>query len=185
MTDFSVCKATGFVQPAQFIASPHYNQRPENSEIDLLVIHSISLPEGQYGTPYIEALFTNRLAEYDEPALTALKGLKVSAHCVIKRDGSLQQYVPFDLRAWHAGESSFQGRSDCNNYSIGLELEGCDAEPYETQQYETLADLTAALIKCYPGITLDRIVGHYDIAPTRKTDPGPHFDWRHYKELVT
>lgn len=146
-------------------------------QISLLVIHGISLPAGEFGGPWIERLFLGRLASGMHPALAALADVRVSAHLLIRRDGKIIQFVPFKRRAWHAGVSVFQGRPRCNDYSIGIELEGTDAAPYADIQYVRLIAVTGALMRAYTAITLDRVVGHCDIAPERKTDPGPAFDW--------
>lgn len=156
--------------------SPHCNPRP-GGEISLLVVHGISLPPGEFGGPWIDDLFMGRLDPMAHPFFASIAGLQVSAHCLIRRDGEVVQYVPFTLRAWHAGVSSFQGRSACNDFSIGIELEGTDEGGYTEAQYQQLAHLARLLMRVYPAITPQRIVGHCDIAPGRKTDPGPAFDW--------
>ena len=173
----------GCLSPVDFIESPNYNQRPQNIDIDLLVIHSISLPPGEFGGQYIEDFFCNQLDVTKHPYFKTIAGLKVSAHVLIRRDGRMIQFVPFSKRAWHAGESAFEGKGDCNDYSIGIELEGCDDMPYNDSQYSALRDLTLVLMQHYP-IAIDRIVGHSQIAPGRKTDPGPHFDWQQYFNLI-
>ncbi|MDA7747295.1 1,6-anhydro-N-acetylmuramyl-L-alanine amidase AmpD [Psychromonas sp.] len=170
----------GILTNALFIKSPFYNQRPEHSTISLLVIHCISLPEGQYATEHIEKLFTGCLDCNADPSFDCLQGLEVSAHCVIRRDGAIEQYVPFTQRAWHAGISSFQGREGCNDFSIGIELEGTDCSTYTEEQYRTLVETTKQIQRQYPQITTEHIVGHSDIAPGRKTDPGSGFDWCKY-----
>ncbi|MBD1581750.1 1,6-anhydro-N-acetylmuramyl-L-alanine amidase AmpD [Pseudoalteromonas sp. S16_S37] len=157
-----------------------YNDRPEQEEISLLVIHNISLPAGQFGTPYVDALFCGTLDCSAHPSFVDLEGLKVSAHCFIKRDGRVLQYVPFSKRAWHAGVSSFAGREHCNDFSIGIELEGTDDCAYSEAQYNQLAAITTQLMQAYPAITKQRIVGHCDIAPGRKTDPGDAFQWSQF-----
>ncbi len=159
--------------------SPFYNQRPSD-EISLLVIHCISLPEGQYGSPYIDDLFTGCLDCQAHPSFAELQGLQVSAHLLIERSGKVTQYVPFNLRAWHAGVSSYAGREGCNDFSIGIELEGCDSQGYSEAQYQSLVEVSQALIKHYPLLNKQGIVAHSDIAPLRKTDPGPLFDWPRY-----
>jgi AmpD protein len=164
--------------------SPNCDERPPASEPDLIVIHSISLPEGQFGTPHVEALFCNCLDAGAHPAFAEIAPLRVSAHVLIRRDGELIQFVPFTRRAWHAGVSSFQGRDCCNDFSIGIELEGCDWQPYDNRQYRRLAGLVGVLMAAWPAIGADRLVGHSDIAPGRKTDPGPHFDWRKLRSLL-
>jgi AmpD protein len=167
----------GWVREAVRRPSPNRDARPSGAVIDLLVVHGISLPPGEYGGPWIDALFTNSLDAEAHPYFRGIAGLRVSAHTLIRRGGAIVQYVPFHLRAWHAGESCFAGRPCCNDYSIGLELEGTDLEPYTDGQYTQLAELARALRRIYPAITRDRIVGHSDIAPGRKTDPGPAFVW--------
>lgn len=166
------------VRPAQYIESPHADERPADSAISLFVVHGISLPAGEFGLPYITELFCGTLDCDADPSFEPLRDLKVSAHCLIRRDGELIQYVPFDRRAWHAGVSSWQGQSRCNDFSIGVELEGTDTTPYTDKQYEKLAQLIVVLQQEYPAISNDRVVGHEHIAPGRKTDPGPAFDWQ-------
>lgn len=168
---------------ARFLPSPNCDERPLGCEVSLLVIHNISLPPGQYGGGWIEDLFLNRLDSQADPYFESISHLKVSAHLLIRRDGEVIQFVPFSHRAWHAGQSEFEGRSHCNDFSIGIELEGCDEQPYTEEQYQALASVTADIMSCYPAITRHRIVGHCDIAPKRKTDPGPLFDWLHYRTL--
>ena len=174
----------GWLEGVRHFPSPNHNERPEGSDISLLVIHNISLPPGEFGGPWIDDLFQNRLDPGAHPYFEEIHGLKVSAHCLIRRSGEIIQYVSFDKRAWHAGESSYCGIANCNDFSIGIELEGTDEEPFPIAQYASLASLTAAIRKRYPAITGDRIVGHCDIAPGRKTDPGNAFDWRRYRELA-
>ncbi len=174
----------GWLVTARQCKSPNFDQRPEGSVIDLLVVHGISLPPGEYGGPWIDDLFMNRLDPSMHPYFEEIKGLEVSTHVLIRRDGERVQYVDFNARAWHAGKSCFDGRTRCNDYSIGIELEGTDEAPYETVQYECLAMLACGLMRQYPGITPNRIVGHSDIAPGRKTDPGPSFDWGYFRQLV-
>ncbi|NOU51602.1 1,6-anhydro-N-acetylmuramyl-L-alanine amidase AmpD [Pseudoalteromonas sp. JBTF-M23] len=157
-----------------------YDDRPEQEEISLLVIHNISLPAGQFGTPYVDALFSGSLDCNAHPSFADLEGVRVSAHCFIRRDGQVLQYVPFNKRAWHAGVSSFAGRERCNDFSIGIELEGTDNEPYHEAQYRQLAAITKQLMAAYPAISKQRIVGHCDIAPGRKTDPGNAFQWSQF-----
>ena len=164
--------------------SPHYDARPEGCAIDLLVIHNISLPAGCFGTPYIDDLFMGVIDCEAHPSFTDLADVRVSAHCVIRRDGSITQYVPFSARAWHAGVSEFQGRTRCNDFAIGIEMEGTDTSAYTEQQYQSLVRVTAWLQQHYPTINKERIVGHSDIAPGRKTDPGSAFDWQHYFTLL-
>lgn len=156
------------------LPSPNFDPRPAGMTVELLVIHNISLPPDEFGGPGVEQLFTNTLDPDEHPYYAEIQGLKVSAHFFIRRDGSLLQFVSCLERAWHAGASQWQGRERCNDFSIGIELEGCDSQPFEEAQYETLGRLTAALRAAYP---LRALVGHSDIAPGRKTDPGPCFDW--------
>ncbi|WP_237704372.1 1,6-anhydro-N-acetylmuramyl-L-alanine amidase AmpD [Rheinheimera sp. A13L] len=165
-------------------ASPHWNRRPQESEISLLVIHCISLPAGQFGNSYIDDLFMGVLDTSADQSFTDLTGVQVSAHCVIFRNGLIRQYVPFHYRAWHAGISEFAGRQNCNDFSIGIELEGTEHQPYTDAQYQSLVLLTRQLMQDFPAISLDRIVGHQQIAPGRKTDPGPSFDWNRYQSAL-
>ena len=173
-----------WLQPARRLLSPNCNERPGTADIKLLVIHAISLPPGCFGEDYISDLFANRLDPQCHPYFEEVAGLQVSSHLLIDRQGSVTQYVPFNGRAWHAGESCFQGEENCNDFSIGIELEGCDDQPFEQIQYQQLAAVTRALMDVYPGINQHRIVGHSDIAPGRKTDPGPCFDWQYYFALL-
>ena len=170
---------------ARWLPSPNCNDRPEDAAISLLVIHNISLPAGQFGGPYIEQLFTNCLDCSADPAFADLSEVTVSSHLLIDREGSVTQFVPFNRRAWHAGVSCYQGHSQCNDFSIGIELEGADQIPYTEPQYRVLAACCAALLRNYPQLTVERIVGHSDIAPDRKTDPGPAFDWVYFQQLLS
>ncbi|MCF7978858.1 MAG: 1,6-anhydro-N-acetylmuramyl-L-alanine amidase AmpD [Chromatiaceae bacterium] len=172
--------AAGRLSIARWIASPNANERPEGLGPDLLVIHNISLPPGQFGGPWIEQLFLNQLDPSADPFFASIAGLQVSAHLLIRRDGELLQFVELGRRAWHAGRSSFRGRPECNDYSIGIELEGADDVAFSDAQYERLAEATQLIRARYPAITRDRITGHEQIAPGRKTDPGPAFDWQRY-----
>jgi len=156
------------------------DERPPGSEVDLLVIHSISLPPGEFGGPWIDDLFMNRLDPDAHPYFLQIGDLRVSCHLLIDREGRLIQYVPLNRRAWHAGVSSFQGRRGCNDFSIGIELEGCDEKPFTDAQYATLAQATRAIRARFPAITRERITSHAAIAPERKSDPGPRFDWARY-----
>lgn len=176
--------ASGWLCPVNRCVSPNYNARPDIDDIDLLVIHNISLPPEQFGGGYVQQFFCNQLPVDEHPYFTTIASLRVSAHCLIDRQGVITQFVSFFDRAWHAGSSCFAGRSNCNDFSIGIELEGCDHKPYSEQQYHSLAQLTHLLMLSYPSITADRIVGHSDIAPGRKTDPGPAFEWTHYFDLL-
>ncbi|MHB8424283.1 MAG: 1,6-anhydro-N-acetylmuramyl-L-alanine amidase AmpD [Gammaproteobacteria bacterium] len=176
--------ATGLMRGARQTPSPHCDDRPAGTPIDLLVIHGISLPPGEFGGPWIEQLFLGRLPAGVHAYFAQIAGLKVTPHLLIRRDGELVQFVPFRRRAWHAGASVFEGREACNDFSIGIELEGCDELPYTDAQYAELAVVTLALMEAYPDITPARIVGHADIAPGRKTDPGPAFDWGHFRRRL-
>jgi AmpD protein len=162
---------------ARQVPSPNCDERPDGDDISLIVIHGISLPPGEYGGSWIDDLFTNRLDPDAHPYFPGIAHLRVSSHVLIRRDGGVVQYVPFRKRAWHAGESWYQGRDCCNDYSIGIELEGQDDEPYTPQQYDQLAAIIQVLARTFPRISSDRIRGHSDIAPGRKTDPGAAFDW--------
>lgn len=175
---------TGLLRDARQVPSPNVDPRPAGTNIDLLVIHAISLPAGEFGGPWIDRLFCNQLDARTNSEFAELCSLAVSAHILIRRDGEVVQYVPFHQRAWHAGESSYAGRECCNDFSIGIELEGCDEQPFEKVQYQQLAELCHALIETYPGVTSERITGHSDIAPGRKTDPGPGFDWQTLHKLL-
>lgn len=172
------------LQTARQCRSPNASERPPGAVISLLVIHNISLPPGEYGGGHIDELFCNRLDPSAHPYFAGIAAMRVSAHLLIERGGELTQYVPFDCKAWHAGRSSFRGRPDCNDYSIGIELEGCDQEPFTAAQYERLGEVTRVLRSHYPEITAERIVGHSDIAPERKTDPGPFFDWERFRRCA-
>jgi AmpD protein len=166
---------TGWVYPARRILSPNFNERPVGTKICLIVIHSISLPPGKFGTGNVERLFTNTLDVSADPSFASLDGLQVSSHFFIARDGELTQFVACSQRAWHAGRSAWRGREGCNDISIGIEIEGTDHHPYANAQYERLACLISAIRQQHP---IEAILGHEHIAPARKTDPGPSFDWR-------
>lgn len=174
--------ATGLVEGVRFVYSPNCDARPPPAGIDVLIIHAISLPPGQYGGPGIEQLFCNGLDPDEHPYYKEIEGLQVSAHFLIRRDGSVTQFVPLHLRAWHAGQSHCEGRDRVNDFSIGIELEGTDSAPFEDAQYRSLETLTRAIMRAYPAITSDRIYGHSDIAPGRKLDPGPFFDWARFRQ---
>jgi len=178
-------KQDGWLDAARRSPSPNFDERPENTAIDLLVIHNISLPPHEYGGPWIEDFFLNRLDPEAHPYFQEIFRLRVSSHLLIRRDGSLIQFVPFTARAWHTGQSCFAGRDACNDFSIGIELEGADDIDFEDAQYRALTEATHWIMQQYPGITTDRITGHSDISPGRKTDPGPCFDWaRYHKTLI-
>ncbi len=174
-------RPTGLLSGARFVASPNHNARPAGTEVSLLVIHNISLPPGQFGTGCVEQFFCNRLDWQAHPYFQGIEGMEVSAHLLIERSGALVQFVALDQRAWHAGLSCFEGLENCNDFSIGIELEGTDDEPYSEAQYESLVAVTLQLQQRFPHITDARIVGHCDIAPGRKTDPGPAFDWARFR----
>jgi len=176
--------AQDVVDKARQCPSPNHDERPPDATIDLLVIHNISLPPGQFGGPWIEDLFLNRLDPDADPYFQDICTLQVAAHLLIRRDGELVQFVPLSKRAWHAGQSEFQGCSGCNDFSIGIELEGADDVPYTDIQYQMLAQVTNHIMQHFPAITPARIVGHSDIAPGRKTDPGPVFDWLYFRSLL-
>ena len=171
--------AQGWLAGVRRIASPNCDARPPGESVSLVVIHNISLPPGEFGGSGVEALFSNRLDPAAHPYYAQIQGLRVSAHFFIRRDGALIQFVPCGLRAWHAGPSQWQGREQCNDFSVGIELEGTDTEPFTTAQYESLDIVLSALRRTYP---ITDIVGHSDIAPGRKTDPGPFFDWGRLNE---
>lgn len=174
---FEVDPDEGLIHPARQVPSPNRDARPASVQASLIVLHGISLPPGQYGTGDIERLFTNRLDWDAHPYYQQIRGLEVSSHLLIRRDGELVQFVPFSARAWHAGESSFRGVRRCNDYSIGIELEGADETPYDDRQYPVLAAVLKALFLVYPGLGVRALAAHSDVAPGRKTDPGPAFDW--------
>ena len=166
------------------VVSPNADDRPQGADIELLVVHGISLPAGQFGTGCIEQLFCNALDAEAHPGLREIRDLRVSAHLLIDRAGKLVQFVPFHKRAWHAGVSEFNGRQNCNDFSIGIELEGADDVAYESAQYAALAQVIIALQQVWPRLTAQRIRGHCHIAPGRKTDPGPAFDWERLYALL-
>ncbi len=182
---FTISTDTGLIEPALKRPSPNRDARPAGARPRLIVIHGISLPPGEFGGPEIEALFTNTLDFDADPYFQQIRGMQVSAHLLVRRDGEVLQFVPFTERAWHAGESRFRGESRCNDYSIGIELEGEDETPYTEVQYRVLAAVLTALFEAYPSISPREVAGHCDIAPGRKIDPGPAFDWlRLYDELA-
>jgi AmpD protein len=171
----------GIVRAAAQVPSPNFDDRPEGTAITLLVVHGISLPPGQFGGTGIVELFTNRLDPAGDPYYATVAKVKVSAHFLIRRDGALIQFVPCAKRAWHAGASSWQGRARCNDFSVGVELEGADDVPYGDAQYAMFARLVQALRRRYP---IAKVAGHSDVAPGRKTDPGPAFDWERFRRLI-
>ncbi len=173
-----------WLEGARRVMSPNCDDRPAGCEVSLIVVHGISLPPGEFGGSWIDDLFSNRLDHGAHPYFAEIEGLQVSTHVLIRRDGELVQYVPFTRRAWHAGQSCYEGRGACNDYAIGIELEGQDEVPYTDIQYRRLAELVGILRRAFPAIRADAIVGHSDIAPGRKTDPGPAFDWARLKALL-
>ncbi|KAA9002582.1 1,6-anhydro-N-acetylmuramyl-L-alanine amidase AmpD [Affinibrenneria salicis] len=173
----------GWLSEVKRVPSPHCDERPAGETPSLLVIHNISLPPGEFGGPWIDRLFTATLDPAAHPYFADISHLRVSAHCLIRRDGEIIQYVPFTHRAWHAGVSCFNGRERCNDFSIGIELEGTDTLPFTDEQYRQLTAVTELLMRVYP-ITPASITGHSDIAPGRKTDPGPAFDWGRYRRQL-
>ncbi len=178
MPKLEVDKNSGLIVPARLVPSPNFDARPRGAEVSLLVIHCISLPPGEFGTGAIESLFTNTLDFDAHPFYAEIRNLKVSSHLLIDRDGALTQFVSFNDRAWHAGESFFRGRTCCNDFAIGIELEGTDSSTYTDQQYSALISASAAIMSAYPGIEPRTVAAHSDISPGRKTDPGTAFDWQ-------
>ncbi|MGC7560492.1 1,6-anhydro-N-acetylmuramyl-L-alanine amidase AmpD [Pasteurella sp. PK-2025] len=170
----------GWLAQAKKVPSPHYDSRPDPCDISLLIIHYISLPPEQFGGTNIDDFFQGKLDPTKHPYFAEIRDLRVSAHCLINRQGEITQYVSFDDRAWHAGLSSFEGREKCNDFSIGIELEGSNEQPFTEQQYHSLILLTQSLMQKYPKINTTRIVGHCDVSPGRKIDPGQYFDWQRY-----
>lgn len=170
-------KQTGLLDVARQVPSPNHDTRPDENDISLIVIHNISLPPNEFGTPWIDALFTNQLPSEEHPFFAEICHLRVSSHLLIRRTGEIVQYVPFHLRAWHAGISNYQGREVCNDFSIGIELEGTDDQPFTEAQYQQLKQVIEQLLASYPSLKKEHITGHEHIAPERKTDPGKCFDW--------
>ena len=181
---FKLDSAAGRLLDVPFVESPNTDAMPAGCAPELIVVHGISLPPGEFGGPWIDQLFTNQLPASEHPYFAEIEGMRVSAHFLIRRDGSLVQYVPVTQRAWHAGESAFEGRTCCNDFSLGIELEGEDATPYEEQQYQTLVRLIGSLRAQMPSLSAAKVVGHCDIAPGRKTDPGEAFDWQYLTDLL-
>jgi N-acetyl-anhydromuramoyl-L-alanine amidase len=187
ITIATVDPGSGLLHPARQVVSPNRDERPPGMLPELIVVHSISLPPDEYGGPWIDRLFTNTLprnAPDVHPFFATVMNLQVSSHLLIRRDGQFVQYVPFHLRAWHAGASSYCGRERCNDFSIGIELEGSDERAYEPAQYRALKDAIHALCRAYPSLSPERVAGHSDIAPGRKTDPGPAFDWPRLRAML-
>jgi AmpD protein len=177
-------RATGLAAGVRQVLSPHFDERPRDAVPELLVVHGISLPPGEFGGPWIDRLFTGTLPADAHPFFREVAATRVSAHALIRRDGQIVQYVPFGRRAWHAGQSAYRGRAACNDFSIGVELEGTDDTPYTDAQYEALAALSAALLSAYPTLSAQAIAGHSEVSPGRKTDPGPSFDWARFRALL-
>jgi N-acetyl-anhydromuramoyl-L-alanine amidase len=175
---------SGLLRGVRQIASPNCDSRPAGIEPELIVVHGISLPPGEFGGPWIDRLFTNALPPEAHPYFAEVASMRVSSHLGIRRDGAITQYVSFKQRAWHAGQSSYNGREACNDFSVGVELEGTDTLAYDVLQYQALADVVAALCAAYPKLAPARLVGHSDIAPGRKTDPGQAFDWPYARRLI-
>ncbi len=175
---------TGLLPGVRQVLTPHFDERPSGTAVDLIVVHGISLPPGQFGGPWIDRLFAGDLPANAHPDFREIAARRVSAHALIRRSGEIVQYVPFGLRAWHAGVSRYGGRAACNDFSIGIELEGTDDTPYTDAQYGQLAALIEALLAAYTALDRERIVGHSDIAPGRKTDPGPAFDWARLRRVL-
>ncbi len=176
--------ATGLLRDVRQVLCVHCDARPAAMAPELIVVHGISLPPGEFGGPWIEQFFAGNLDAGAHPYFAEIAGQRVSAHVLIRRDGGPVQFVPFGERAWHAGASCWQGRDACNDFSVGVELEGTDDQPYDDAQYHALAALIAALCEAYPGLHRDNVVGHSDIAPGRKTDPGESFDWPRLRDLL-
>jgi AmpD protein len=182
---FTIDVDTGLLLGVRQVLSPHRDARPPGVQAELIVLHGISLPPGEFGGPWIDRLFCGDLPSAAHPYFATLAGARVSAHLLVGRAGAVTQYVPFQARAWHACVSSYQGRAACNDFSIGIELEGTDELPYSGEQYQATAALIAALCASYPSLSRERLVGHSDIAPGRKTDPGPAFDWRRLRQSLS
>jgi AmpD protein len=172
------------MQPIRFIASPHCNDRPEHTPIDLIVLHAISLPDGEFEAQHISDFFLGKLGGKAHPSFHDLADVHVSAHFVVDRQGNITQFVPLEKRAWHAGESAWQGKDNCNDYSIGIEMIGDERQPFTRKQYTETARLCRSLILQYPNMDKTRIIGHQDIAPSRKWDPGKQFDWQHFNRSL-
>ncbi len=182
---FSIDPASGLLREVRQVLSSHCDERPPGMTPELIVVHGISLPPGEFGGPWIERLFTGGLDRNAHPYFATIAALRVSAHVLVRRDGCAVQFVPFGLRAWHAGVSSWRGRSACNDFSIGIEMEGTDEGVYESAQYRALTALIAALCDAYPTLARECVVGHSDIAPGRKSDPGARFEWKLLRELLS
>lgn len=184
MSTFLIDPADGWLHDVERVPSPNCDSRPAGADLSLIVIHGISLPPGEFGGPWINHLFTNCLPADAHPYFAGVCELRVSAHVLIRRDGQVLQYVPFTERAWHAGKSSWCGRDGCNDFSVGIELEGTDHEPYASAQYDALVGLVVALRRTYASLRTADVVGHEHIAPGRKSDPGPAFDWTRFNSAL-
>jgi AmpD protein len=176
---------THLIAGINFVASLNMDERPIGTSLDLVIIHNISLPPGEFAGGYVHKLFTNSLDSNEHPYFKEIEGLEVSSHLLIERTGKLTQFVPFNKRAWHAGQSNYLGRERCNDFSIGIELEGTDDIEYTGQQYRVLSAVVMALLSTYTSLSSERIVGHCDVAPQRKTDPGQSFDWQRLKADIS
>jgi AmpD protein len=177
LLNYTVSTGPGLIRPGTQCPSPNQDERPAGMQPELIIIHGISLPPGNFAGPQVQEFFTNSLDCDTHPYFDEIRDLRVSAHLFIRRDGDVIQFVPFGRRAWHAGDSGFRGRSCCNDFSIGIELEGEDETPYTDEQYEHLIAVIRAIRDCYPDISPRHIAGHCDVSPGRKSDPGPAFDW--------
>ena len=178
---YSLDPVTGLIEGVRQVPSPNFDDRPAGCAVDVIIIHAISLPPHEFGDDYIEQFFQNRLPADAHPYFEEIHEMRVSAHFLIKRSGEIVQFVPVSKRAWHAGQSHCLGRDAVNDFSVGIELEGCDDIPFESVQYAALEALSQLLIETMPDLTVENIFGHSDIAPGRKTDPGPCFDWQRYR----
>jgi AmpD protein len=176
--------ASGWIAEARRVPSPNFDKRPDGCPPSLIILHGIALPPGEFGGPWIDYLFSNTLDSTAHPYFREIQDLKVSSHLLVRRDGQFVQYVSLHDRAWHAGESCYQGRDRCNDFSIGIELEGTDDKPYDSAQYQVVSDIIVAIRRAFPACAMSPVVGHCDVAPGRKTDPGPAFDWRKLKKLL-
>jgi AmpD protein len=173
--------ATGLLLGARQVLTDHFDERPTGAGLELILIHNISLPPGEFGGPWIDRLFTGTLPRETHPFFATIPPGRVSTHLLLRRDGKFVQYVPFSNRAWHAGRSSYRGREECNDYSVGIELEGTDDLPFEEIQYVRLTEVVRALLAAYPSLSREHIAGHSDVAQGRKTDPGAAFDWPRFR----
>lgn len=177
-------RQSGWLDEAEILPSPNYDDRPDETDISGIIVHNISLPPGQFGGGWIADLFLNQLDPNAHPYFAEIANLKVSSHLLIRREGLIKQFVPFHKRAWHAGVSCWEGRERCNDFTIGIEMEGDDETAFTESQYQQLVKVIKALFAAYPLLSNERITGHEHIAPGRKTDPGPHFDWVYLNQLL-